>query len=232
VEDLVADDENELDRLDPQPVSHKLSTGLSVDIVRLRTRQFFRLLRVLTHGVGPAMVQAGLDFTGDAAKFTSQLLTLVVMAIPDAEQEAISFLQAMCKPSGLADRPDSQLSKADKAANDALWEQFNKDLFNPELEDLIDLLELIVRQEAPELQALGKKLERVFKLFRATGQDKEDPEPEPTQEELAASSGSSPAPSTSSAPSTDGPTSTSSASRSAGSGKSAKRREPEPSPSS
>ena len=31
-------DENELDRLDPEPVIVKLTTGLSVEVVRLRTR--------------------------------------------------------------------------------------------------------------------------------------------------------------------------------------------------
>jgi hypothetical protein len=43
-------DESELDRLDPQPVLCKMSTGFELEIVRMRTRQFFRLLRVLTHG--------------------------------------------------------------------------------------------------------------------------------------------------------------------------------------
>lgn len=218
---MAGTDDSELDRLDPQPWACTLTTGLGVEIVRLKTRQFFRLLRVLTHGAGPAVVQSGLDFTGDSEKFTKQLLTLVLMSIPDAEQEAIGFLHSMCKPSGLAEHP--KLSKQEEQDNQALWDRFHADLFNPELEDTIDLMELIVRQEAPELQALGKKLERVFALFRKTGQDKAPPEPEASLEDLAASSGSSPSPSTSSAPSTDGLTSTSSTSRSAGSARSPKQ---------
>jgi hypothetical protein len=213
------DDENELDRLDPQPQVVKLTTGLQVDIVRMRTRQFFRLLRVLTHGAGPAMMRSGLDFSAGAQQFTAQLLTLVAMSIPDAEQEAISFLQSMCKPNGVTDKPDSQLTKAEREGNEALYERFNKDLFNPELDDTLDLIEAIVTIEAPELQALGKKIQRMLDLFRKTGQDKEPPEPEASPQDLA-SQGSSPRSSTSSAPSTDGPTSTSSPSRSAGSGKS------------
>jgi hypothetical protein len=213
-------DENELDRLDPEPSTHKLSTGLAVEIVRLRTRQFFRLLKVLTHGAGPAVVQAGLDFSAGAEQFATQLVTLVAMSIPDAEQEAIAFLQSMCKPAGLIDK--SKLSKQEQEDNEALWEQFNKDLFNPEIEDTIDLVELIIKAEAPELQALGKKLQRMLQLFRATGQDKEPPEEEPSRQEMA-SRESSPLRSTSSPASTDGPTSTSSVSRSAGSGRSAKQ---------
>lgn len=217
----MAGDENELDRLDPQPVTHKLSTGLAVELNRLRTRQFFRLLRVLTHGAGPAVVQAGLDFSAGAEQFATQLVTLVAMSIPDAEQEAITFLQSMCKPAGLADK--AKPSKQEQQDDEALWEQFNKDLFNPEIEDTLDLVELIVKQEAPELQALGKKLQRMLKLFQATGQDKEKAEEEPSPAEMA-SRESSPLPSTSSAASTDGLTSTSSTSRSAGSGRSAKPR--------
>ncbi len=216
------DEENELDRLDPQPQVVKLTTGLQVEIVRMRTRQFFRLLRVLTHGAGPAMMRAGLDFKGGAEQFTAQLLTLVVMSIPDAEQDAIAFLQSMCKPAGITDKPDSQLTKAEREDNEAAYERFNKDLFNPELDDTLDLVEAIVKVEAPELQALGKKLQRMMELFRKTGQDKEPPEPEASPRDLA-SQGSSPRPSTSSAPSTDGPTSTSSPSRSAASARSPKR---------
>jgi len=219
----MADDDSELDRLDPQPATLKLSTGLQVDLVRLRTRQFFRLLRVLTHGAGPAMMRAGLDFKAGAEQFTAQLLTLVVMSIPDAEQEAVSFLQSMLKPSGLAE--GRKLTKQQGEDNDALWEQFNTDLFNPELEDLIDLIEAIVRQEAPELQALGKRLQAMLKMFQATGQDKEPSEAEPSQQDLA-SSESSPPRSTSSPASTDGETSTSSNSRSAASGKLSKRSQP------
>jgi hypothetical protein len=220
------DTESELDRLDPQPVTCKMSTGLQVEVVRLRTRQFFRLLRVLTHGAGPAMMQAGLDFRESAEDFTQKFLMLVVMSIPDAETEAIAFLQSMLKPAGLADKPESQQTKQEKEDNAELWKQFNTDLFNPDLDDTLELIETIVRQEAPELQALGKKLQRALSMFRATGQDKGAPEPEASQEEMAASSEPSPPPSTSSATSTDGPTSTSSSSRSAGSARPSRRRAP------
>jgi hypothetical protein len=215
-------DESELDRLDPEPVTCKMSTGFTVDVVRLRTRQFFRLLRVLTHGAGPAMMQAGLDFKAEPAEFTSKLLMLVVMSIPDAENEAIAFLSSMCKPTGISDKPLSQQTKAETENDKALWTQFGEELHNPDLTDTLDLFEVIVRTEAPELQALGKKLERVLTLFQKTGQDKEPPEPELTPEQLASPVPSQP-PSTSSATSTDGPTSTSLTSRSAASGRRSKQ---------
>jgi hypothetical protein len=207
-------DDSELDRIDPQPVECKLSTGFTVEVVRMRTRQFFRLLRVLTHGAGPALAQAQLNFAGDPAEFGQKLLMLVVMSIPDAEQEAIAYLASMCRPAGLVDRPDSQLTKQEKEANDALWARFGDELHNPDPADTLDLIEAIIRQEAPELQALGKKFQRMLELFRKTGQDKEPPEAEASPQEIN-SPGRSRRRSTSSPTPTGGQTSTSSTSPSA-----------------
>jgi hypothetical protein len=206
-------EQSELDRIDPQPLQCKLHTGLTLDIQRMRTRQFFRLLRVLTHGAGPALMQNSLDFKGEASEFAGKLLMLVVVSIPDAEQEAVAFLASMTRPAGLVEKQASQLTKAETEANAALWARFNEDMHNPEIEDTMDLVEAIVRQEAPELQALGKKLERMISLFRKTGQDKEPAEPELSPQDL--SSAPSQQPSTPSATSTDGPTSTFSTSPSA-----------------
>lgn len=219
------DNDSELDRIDPQPETCKLSTGFTVEVVRMRTRQFFRLLRVLTHGAGPALAQAGLDFSAGPEEFTQKLLTLVVMSIPDAEQEAIAFLSSMCRPAGLTDKPATQMTKQETEENQALWGRFGTELHNPDLGDTLDLIEVIVRQEAPELQALGKKLQKVMTLFARTGQDKEPPAPELAVQDLN-SPVLSPQPSTSSPTSTGGPTSTSSTSRSAGSGSASKRRAP------
>jgi hypothetical protein len=215
-------DDSELDRIDPQPESCKLSTGFEVDIVRMRTRQFFRLLRVLTHGAGPALTQSGLDFAAGGDEFGQKLLMLVVMSIPDAEQEAIGFLASMCRPAGLAEH-EGKLTKQENEANQALWTRFNEELHNPDLDDTLDLIEVIIRQEAPELQALGKKLQRTFKIFQATGQDRQPPEPDPSPQEIN-SPELSPQRSTSSATSTGGRTATSSTSRSAGSASASKRR--------
>ena len=73
-------DESELERLDPQPVTVKLSTGFPVEVVRLRTRQFFRLLRVLTHGAGPALTR--LNFRDEPEQFTERFLMLLLTFEP------------------------------------------------------------------------------------------------------------------------------------------------------
>jgi len=209
--------DSELDRIDPEPVSVKLSTGYEVGIQRLKTRQFFRLLKVLTRGVGPAVVQSGLDFSKDPEAFGQTLLAMTLMAIPEAEQQFIDFLTSMCTPLGLHE--GAGLTKAQREDNQAAVNELVEELNNPELDDLLDLAEAIVRQEAPEIQALGKRVASLLELARKTGQLAGKSQPAETE-----SPESSPEPSTSSATSTDGPTSESSPSRSAGSGSASRRR--------
>jgi hypothetical protein len=215
--------DSELDRLDPEPSVLKFKTGFQVEVLRLKTRQFFRLLKILTHGAGPGLLQLRMD-SSDPAAFGQQMLTLMLLSIPDAEQDAIQFLASMCRPLGIKDRPDSQLSKQDKEANQQLWDQFTEELHNPDPWDTIDLVEAIIRQEADDIQALGKRLASMLELARKTGASEEKIEPPPTPQELSESPGVSPSPSTSSPTSTDGATSTSTTSRSAASGSASKRR--------
>jgi hypothetical protein len=210
----VSSPDSELDRLDPQSSTVTISTGFQVEVVRLKTRQFFRLLRVLTHGAGPAVMQAGLNFQDDPEQFASNLVMLVVMSIPDAEQEAIGFIQSMCQPAGLHAAPGKKLSKQEQEDDDAAWDSFNREMFNPDPADTLDIIEQVIRNEAGELQELGKKLRKLFDLFRKTGQHTEAKEPDPSPAELS-SPGRSPRSSTSSARSTGGRTSKSTNSRSA-----------------
>ena len=211
--------DSEIDRIDPDPVIVKLSTGYEVAIQRLKTRQFFRLLKVLTRGVGPAMVQSGLDFGQEKEAFGQNLLAMTLMAIPEAEQQFIEFLQSMCTPPGLHEaRGAARLTKQQAEDNNAAITEMIEELNNPELDDLLDLAEAIVRQEAPEIQALGKRVASLLELAKKTGQ-LEDKTPE-----TASLPELSPEHSTSSATSTDGPTSESSTSLSAGSASASRRR--------
>ena len=211
---------SELDVLDPVPEQVKLTSGTTVILERLRARQFFKLLRILTHGALPLVADGSLfrlDPDLDGAVFLQRLLSVVLLAIPDAEDETIDFLRAMVKPVGLIERPG--LSKADFTRNNALRDQLTVELDNPELEDLVNLVEAIVRREAEDIQALGKRLVSMFNLAKKTGQI---PGVEPNSPNLTSPTGTfsadSPEPSTSSPASTDGATSTSSTSPSDASG--------------
>jgi hypothetical protein len=218
--------DSEIDRIDPDPSTVKLSTGYEVGIQRLKTRQFFRLLKVLTRGVGPAVVQSGLDFSKDPETFGQSLLAMTLMAIPEAEQQFIEFLTSMCTPVDLHEAVGrARLSKQQTEDNQTAVNEMVEELNNPELDDLLDLAEAIVRREAPEIQQLGKRVASLLELAKKTGQlgdkDKETSSPEPSPEPL-----------TSSVTSMDGPTSESSASPSAASGSASPRRRPAVSASS
>lgn len=212
-------DENELDRLDPVPEIVTLKSGIEVRVLDLRTRQLFKLLRIITHGAGQALMQSGLDFGDDAGVFMQKLVTLVVFSIPDAEQEAIEFLQSMLEPVGLCDKPPRDLTDKERQHNLDLWTELNQETWNPDPEDTLDLIENFVRREAKDIQALGKRVRRFLDLASKTGQLK-DRSGRPSQDVKLPES--SPASSTSSRTSTAGRTRKSSTSPSGGSARSSR----------
>lgn len=187
--------------------------GLDLRIVRLQTRQLMRLVKILTHGFSPLLTR-GLDFS--SPDFAQTMLMQILMAIPDAEAEAIDFIRSMCEPDGLyVAAPGSVLSEEESAWNAEQWRRTGESLFNPDPGDLLEILERIIQIEAPEIQSLGKQAGRLIAALTrlapaATGLPSLSPD-------------LSQPPSTLSAPSTGGPTSTSSPSPSAASGRSSTR---------
>ncbi len=211
----------ELDALDPVPDQVKLQSGTIVVFEDLRSRQFFRLLRIVTHGALPLIQDTSLlrlDPNGETGEFVERMLTLLLLSIPDAEEETILFVQSMVKPYGLIE--GRRLNKADKERNDYLLESLDEELNNPDLDDLVTIVEGIVRREAKDIQALGKRLMAMFKLAEKTGQVPSSPNPTSPDR---TSSADSREPSTSSPTSTDGPTTPSGTSPSKGSAKSSRR---------
>lgn len=204
----------ELDALDPQPQIIELSSGLPVEILPLRTRQFFKLLRVITRGALPQIQDMSLFRVGpdmDPGEFAGRLTSLLLLSIPEAENEAIEFLQAMCRPVGLIQRQSgTKPNKQDIAVNTEKWAKLLTELDNPELDDLVTVIEAVVRREAADLLALGKRLSQMFKVAEKTGQV---PATTPTSPSFptptspaATYSAVSPVPSTSSSTSTGGTT--------------------------
>ena len=149
-----------------------LASGTEVVIQPLKARQFFKLLRIITHGAGGMLLNV--KFSGDDTpeEFGAKLLALVGFAIPDAEEEVIDFLLAMVTPAG--EKTGRKLSKEESAENKRLAEELFNELYNPELEDLVTLVEAIVKREAADLQALGKRLMAMFDLAKKTGQIPEE----------------------------------------------------------
>lgn len=147
-----------------------LASGTKVILGRLKARQFFKLLRIVTHGAAPIL--PNLQFNSSLDEFTQQLLTMVLFSIPDAEDEVIEFVASMVKPIGL--REGRSLNKQDREFNNDLWSKLSEELYNPELEDLMTIVEAIVRNESEDLQALGKRLAGLFKMAQKMGQVPEE----------------------------------------------------------
>lgn len=137
-----------------------LSTGLKINIERLRTRQLFRLLKILSKGAGEAI--ALIDFSGEQSQedITATLLAAVLFSVPESEQEVHEFLVSMSSPVGYVEVPKN---KIEQHRNDEIDELFIKTFENLEIEDFIDLLSKIVELEAPHVISLGKQLATLLK---------------------------------------------------------------------
>jgi hypothetical protein len=164
----------EIDKLDPIPESVTLRSGMVVQLEALRLRQFLKLMRILTHGALPGMREAGLlniQAAEDTSEFMGRLLSVTLLSIPDAENETVDFVRSLCYPSGLVEPGGKRgLNKQDVEQNQLLWDALDEELVNPDLDDLVTIIEAVIKREAGDVQALGKRLASMFKLAEMTGQ--------------------------------------------------------------
>lgn len=155
---------SEIDRIDPNGSPITLVSGTEVEIRPLRMREFFKLLRIVTRGGAEILANMRLSLSAmDEDEFVTQFLAVLLFAVPEAEAETEDFLRAMVKPAGLT---------GNKKKDDALQDALEAELDNPEIEDALTIIEAVVRAEAGDLQALGKRLRAAFNLAERTGQVK------------------------------------------------------------
>jgi hypothetical protein len=200
---------SEIDALDPvDNATFELSTGLVVAIEPLKTRQFFRLFRIITHGA-PAYLEGSLTglFEGDSEEVTTRLVAMIVFSVPEAEEQTMDFLASMVRPVGL--EPDNG-NKAAAMRNDTRWNEVEAAMVNPSMDDTLGIVEMIIRRESKDLAALGKRLVSMLETATKTGQQNATSPKVTKASTRKASSDPLPEPSTSSLPNTDGTTSESS----------------------
>jgi hypothetical protein len=185
---------SDIDRIDPLPGRATLSSGTEVAIQPLKTRQLFKLLRIVTHGGASMFGQIKFyDGMGDD-ELVGQLLGLVIFSIPDAEDETIDFVTSMVLP--------VTYPTGDRKQDDQLLKDLARELYNPELDDLITIIEAVLKAEASDLKALGNRIAAMVKGAVASNQielvKEPNPDPEPEQMNLSSidSSEDSPVPST------------------------------------
>jgi hypothetical protein len=98
------------------PVSREivLSTGTRVDVQDLKTRQFFKLLRIVTNGAGPMLADLDLSTDQSPDEFAAKMLGIVILAVPNAEDEAIEFMRESKDIQSLGKRLASMFQTAQK----------------------------------------------------------------------------------------------------------------------
>lgn len=157
---MTTETDTDLIAADPSgPVT--LLNGHQVNVERLRTRQTLRLMKILTRGGAAAL--SDLDFGGDQTDAAVALAGAVLFSIPEAEDETIEFVRSMVTPVGLIYDPRS---KPEIEVNENLWGQVRDDFENPELEDLLSVMERVIQVEAPHLASLGKRIALLAKTFQ------------------------------------------------------------------
>lgn len=165
VEPVVPDEpRDEVERIEPTPTGPvKLVSGKEVDIVPLKLRETMKLLKIVTRGAGGVLESTlgGLDLD-DPTAFAQTFGALILFSIPEAENEAVEFIQSMCVPAGFESMTDR--SQQIEALNSLAIE-----LANPELDDVISIVERIVRRESEDIRNLGKRISQAFQLARRVG---------------------------------------------------------------
>lgn len=123
-----------------------------VTVRRLKTREFLLLMRVLTTGLGQGITQIRLDMD-DPDEMQAQMLSIFMLAVPEALEEFGEFLMAIVDP-----------KKGDDAARVRAY------MMNPDDPGvLLDVLGVLIEQEKDDLVVLGGKaqawLARLAKTF-------------------------------------------------------------------
>lgn len=138
-----------------------LEGGFEVEVQRLKLRQLLRALKVLSSGAGSALGALSFNENSDQDEIAQTVLFAMAIAIPEAENETVEFLSSMVIPVGFKEGRD--LSKSVKAKNAQLLEELDEILFNPSLDDVLSIVEVVIEKEAPHLKSLGNRLATLLK---------------------------------------------------------------------
>lgn len=113
--------------------------GIPAKVKRLRSREFFALIKVLVRGIGPGISEIKLD-TENREQLEADMIALFTLALPNAIEEMSEFLFAVVEPVNAEDQGE-----------------LNKRMVNPDPEVTMDILGLLVTQERDDLKRLWGK---------------------------------------------------------------------------
>lgn len=150
----------ETDVLLPEPAEAVLSNGMKVKVLPLKARQFFKLLRVITRGAAPLL--SSLDtsrLTSSPEAFATDLLAITIFAIPEAPDLAFEFVESMV-----------EIPRDDRGAVTPEGVEIMNLLKDPEIEDVVAVVEVVIQNAKEDLAGLGKRLQSLMGTAKKTGQ--------------------------------------------------------------
>lgn len=155
---------DEVERIEPAntgPVT--LSSGLEVEVVPLKLRETMKLLKIVTRGAGAVLEQLMGDLDlNDPVAFAQTLGALILLSIPEAENEVVDFVRSMVIPVGYKDMDSKEKVE--------VYRSLLEELDNPELDDVISIVERVIRRESEDIRNLGKRISTAFKLASKVGE--------------------------------------------------------------
>lgn len=155
----------DIDTIASEATPLTLESGFEIKIERLKTRALMSLLKILTRGASEVLATLRFDADTPQEEFAGQLIGATILAIPEAEDETVEFIQRMVTPAGIK---EGRLTKADIQRNVELEQQLRQELEDPELTDLVTIVTEIIQTEAPHIRALGNQLGALLKVFRTS----------------------------------------------------------------
>lgn len=157
---MSASNRTELERLDPTPTEIVLSTGHKVEVVPIRFRQFLAFLKIITTGGIHALGSIELNSDMSDEEFAAKMVALLVFSIPEADDEAVGFMRSIIRP----------VPTGDRGKDAELEQELDAVMYNPDLDDVVSIVEVMARNEASDIKALGKRLRSLMSLATKTGQ--------------------------------------------------------------
>lgn len=160
-EDEILDDEYE--RLLPGPGEpFQLVSGDWVSPRPLKMKELMAAFKVITRGAAMSMgaLSYNLVMDSDNDELMETIIILLINAIPEAEQEVSELIRVLVDPL----EPEEGWKNRDERheAERRIDEQL---LGNPEIEDALTILTVVLSGEMDDIKALGKKLRQATKLF-------------------------------------------------------------------
>lgn len=119
--------------------------GVQVRVKRLKFREILSLARIVSNGAGAGMSQFSIDTSSPEAMQTG-ILGILTFALPNAADETFEFLQQVVEPVNTGNQAKKQLQQA---------------MDNPELDEVLDVINLLVGQEMDDIFELVGKVKRL-----------------------------------------------------------------------